>query len=119
LRRCESECEQTIAAKGDSAWRIARDGNANTVAFDSNNAAGFHVLSGVTPVNDGQWHFLAVTFHPTTGDRVYVDGGPFELTVSIGGVVSGDGEEAQSLLGRADMLLYEAKHRGRNCVVTG
>ncbi|MFO0784534.1 MAG: LamG-like jellyroll fold domain-containing protein [Phycisphaerales bacterium] len=32
----------------------------------------------VTPVNDGAWHFIAATFHSTTGCRMYVDGAPLE-----------------------------------------
>ncbi len=33
-----------------------------------------------TAVNDNAWHFVAITYHPTTGNRIYVDGGPAEGT---------------------------------------
>ncbi|MFO0893600.1 MAG: LamG-like jellyroll fold domain-containing protein [Phycisphaerales bacterium] len=33
---------------------------------------------GTTAVLDGQWHFIAITAHPNTGSRIYVDGGPPE-----------------------------------------
>lgn len=46
-----------------------------------------------------------------------VDGRSFTLTVSIGGAVSTGGDDSPALLARADALLYEAKRRGRDCVV--
>jgi hypothetical protein len=33
---------------------------------------------GFTTCNDGAWHFVAATYHPSTGNRIYVDGGPYE-----------------------------------------
>jgi hypothetical protein len=35
-------------------------------------------VQAATEVNDGAWHFIAVTYHPNTGQRIYVDGGPWE-----------------------------------------
>jgi diguanylate cyclase (GGDEF)-like protein len=50
---------------------------------------------------------------------VVVDGRSFELSVSIGVAVTSAGlSDASSLLSRADALLYQAKGRGRNQVVT-
>ncbi len=46
--------------------------------------------------NDGQWHFIASTYHPTTGTRLYVDGGPPEAIV---GGVSVAGNNAPFLVG--------------------
>jgi diguanylate cyclase (GGDEF)-like protein len=46
------------------------------------------------------------------------DGSALKITVSVG-VASfpGDGDDPHSLIKRADAALYEAKRRGRNCVV--
>lgn len=58
-------------------------------------------VEGTTTCNDGAWHFIAATYHPSTGHRIYVDGGPYEgvnggtqvlpnaARFLIGGVVSG------------------------------
>lgn len=39
------------------------------------------------------------------------------VTASFGLITLHDGDDLQSLLDRADAALYQAKHRGRNCVV--
>ncbi|PKG37787.1 GGDEF domain-containing protein [Psychromonas sp. Urea-02u-13] len=39
------------------------------------------------------------------------------LTISLGGAVKGDEEVAEVVLKRADVALYEAKAKGRNCYV--
>jgi diguanylate cyclase (GGDEF)-like protein len=39
-----------------------------------------------------------------------------QVTVSVGACIAEPGESVDSLLGRADQNLYEAKARGRNCV---
>jgi diguanylate cyclase len=41
------------------------------------------------------------------------------VTASIGLAISRQGESAETVLGRADQQLYEAKARGRNCVSSG
>ncbi|RNF82865.1 diguanylate cyclase [Lysobacter psychrotolerans] len=46
-----------------------------------------------------------------------VDGAAVELTLSIGVVDCGAGDDAASLIRRADEAMYEAKHAGRNRVV--
>jgi diguanylate cyclase (GGDEF)-like protein len=40
------------------------------------------------------------------------------VTISVGVCIAEPGESADSLIGRADRSLYEAKARGRNCVST-
>ena len=42
---------------------------------------------------------------------------PLHVTTSVGLAISEPGESAESVVGRADQQLYEAKARGRNCVV--
>ncbi|MFQ5779351.1 MAG: GGDEF domain-containing protein [Nitrospiria bacterium] len=53
--------------------------------------------------------------------RKMVEGYPFEtvkrLSMSVGVTQFRDGEDAESLLNRADEALYDAKQKGRNCVV--
>jgi hypothetical protein len=49
---------QTIVAKGDSAWRIARNGTTNQIAFDTNHASGLNSIVSSTNVNNGQWHHV-------------------------------------------------------------
>lgn len=53
---------------------------------------------------------LATSFYPETSDR-------YQLTVSIGGVMTTSGQGLPNLMRRADVCLYEAKERGRNTIV--
>ena len=41
------------------------------------------------------------------------------VTISVGGTVAGDSDSVESILKRADALLYQCKASGRNCVITG
>lgn len=65
------------------------------LSYRSNNCGG-EAISTTATVNDGQWHFIASTYHPTTGTRLYVDGGPPEAIV---GGVSVAGNNAPFLVG--------------------
>lgn len=46
------------------------------------NSCGAEAIA-TTNVNDGAWHFVAMTFHQSTGHRVYVDAGPLESTAIL------------------------------------
>lgn len=64
---------QTILAKGDSAWRMARDLYQDKLQFAANNGQRRWVVRGNISVNDGKWHHVVGLFD---GSRacLYVDG---------------------------------------------
>jgi diguanylate cyclase (GGDEF)-like protein/PAS domain S-box-containing protein len=47
---------------------------------------------------------------------ILVDGRPLNVTISLGAVLARPGESADSLVRRADQLMFESKNKGRNCV---
>jgi hypothetical protein len=46
-------------------------------------ACGYELVSSSGDLNDGAWHFIAVTTSPTTGHRLYVDGVPAEAVQGV------------------------------------
>ena len=68
---------QAIITKGDSAWRLQRSGNNNTLQFACSNLVvpgnRWGSISGTADVNDGRWHHTAGTYN---GSQIclYVDG---------------------------------------------
>lgn len=80
---------QTIVSKGDSAWRLQRDNEKNTLQLAMNNylppeaspaeklAHPFARIEGLTAVTDGKWH-LAIGVYDFSGSRptmtMYLDG---------------------------------------------
>jgi TolA-binding protein len=73
---------QTIIAKGDNSWRLARVSDSNNVEFACNGTAATKwtgvgeipwAVSGTTSVNDGKWHHIAGVFDGA-GLYLYVDG---------------------------------------------
>jgi diguanylate cyclase (GGDEF)-like protein/putative nucleotidyltransferase with HDIG domain len=68
--------------------------------------------SGEQLVQRAERFRLAVSGSPIVRDDIHLD-----LTISVGGALAPDhGATLDALLERADSCLYEAKHRGRNCV---
>jgi diguanylate cyclase (GGDEF)-like protein/PAS domain S-box-containing protein len=51
--------------------------------------------------------------------RLDVDGHGLTVTVSIGGTLLRPGDTPDSLVGRADQLMYQSKQTDRNCVTLG
>lgn len=49
---------------------------------------------------------------------IRVDGRPLNVTISLGAVLARPGESADSLVRRADQLMFESKNKGRNCVTS-
>jgi tetratricopeptide (TPR) repeat protein len=69
----------TVIAKGDSAWRIARDVDRDVLQFAANSGNTLWVVRGSKNVNDGTWHHVAGVFDGTKA-CLYVDG---ELDASL------------------------------------
>jgi len=63
---------QAIVTKGDTAWRLHRHRNTNTVSFGTNGLSNLSLV-GTTNINDGQWHHLAAVYD---GQKkyLYIDG---------------------------------------------
>lgn len=76
---------QAIVCKGDSAWRIAREGTTNFVQFA---CTGLNPLKAIstTSINDGQWHHVVGVY---TGSqlRIYTDG-KLDASVNVTGTIS-------------------------------
>jgi TolA-binding protein len=73
---------QTIIARGDNSWRLARAGDSNNVEFACNGTAATRwtgkgeipwAVLGTTGVNDGKWHHIAGVFDGTRL-QLYIDG---------------------------------------------
>jgi len=47
---------------------------------------------------------------------IMVDGRPLGVTISLGTVLARPGESAESVVWRADQLMFKSKNKGRNCV---
>ncbi|MHC4641409.1 MAG: LamG domain-containing protein [Planctomycetota bacterium] len=68
---------QTIIAKGDSAWRLQRNGNNNTLEFACSGllipGTRWGAIHGTVDVKDGWWHHVVGTYD---GSKIclYVDG---------------------------------------------
>ncbi|MBU1234048.1 MAG: diguanylate cyclase, partial [Proteobacteria bacterium] len=42
-----------------------------------------------------------------------------QVTVSVGATIAGENDTLESLIKRADKLLYQSKAAGRNCLTLG
>ena len=85
---------QTIIAKGDTSWRLARNGdmgNTNAISFGTTGLSN-QDLPGTSNVNDGQWHHVAAVFTGSTN------------LVLIEGLVDGAGRSIRAA--RSTKLLY-------------
>jgi hypothetical protein len=63
---------QTIIAKGDTAWRVQRDGTSNQIAFQCNGLTDTKVVAA-TRIDDGYWHHVAGVYDGTKLS-IYIDG---------------------------------------------
>jgi hypothetical protein len=75
---------QAILTKGDSAWRLSRNSNSNTIHFACTGLSQLQV-NGSRNVNDGQWHHIAGVYDGNSLD-LYVDGTLDATAASTGNV---------------------------------
>lgn len=48
--------------------------------------------------------------------QIQVPGSPLNVTVSMGATMAAPDDTRDSLMKRADMLLYKSKNKGKNCI---
>jgi len=60
-----------VVGKGDSSWRLTRNGNSDTLYFACNGVSAS--ATGTTGVADSNWHFVAGTYDGVT-IALYIDG---------------------------------------------
>ena len=64
---------QAVIAKGDSAWRLARDRQNNAMEFAGSGLQSNQWVRGTVDVNDNQWHLVCGVYDGET-IKLYVDG---------------------------------------------
>ncbi len=89
----------TIIAKGDSSWRLQRNGNTDVLGFDTDGLNPPY-LAGSRPVNDGQWHQVVASYDGRV-KSLWIDGELDAWTPATGSIAQNDfpvvlGENAQS-----------------------
>ena len=96
---------QTIIAKGDNTWRLARNGSGTTVDFGFTDGGPRGWLSVATardvPLNE--WHHVTATIDKVEGAKIYLDGVLDGTNPDTGGITTGGtnypvriGENAQA-----------------------
>ena len=98
---------QAVIAKGDSAWRIQRNQNENSLEFACSglkipSGAPWGNLYGKRSVNDGQWHHIAAIYD---GSKMYL-------------IIDGDLDSSQPASGRINTN-NEPVYIGENSENTG
>lgn len=80
---------QAIVCKGDSAWRLAREGTTNYVQFACTGLSPLKAIS-TTSINDGKWHHVVGVY---TGSqlRIYTDG-KLDAAVNVTGAISANNQ---------------------------
>jgi diguanylate cyclase (GGDEF)-like protein len=74
------------------------------------------VLDGVRDLDDAS--SIAEKIRQQATEPVPVIGASVTITLSIGVTIATPGEDIDTLIGRADHAMYDAKHRGRNQVIS-
>ena len=73
------------------------------------------ILWGVHDLDEAQQ--VAAGIHRVAAEPIDLPDGPVGVTLSIGVTVAGAGEDADTLIARADEAMYRAKRAGRNRVL--
>jgi hypothetical protein len=90
---------EAIITKGDSGWRLQRNGTANTIGFDTDGLNPPY-LSGSTSVADKKWHHV-VAVYDGTAKCIYIDG-KLDASANVTGAINSNdyevriGENAQA-----------------------
>jgi len=94
---------QTVIAKGDNAWRLARGGDTQTMDFGFTDGGDRGWLAARTAgeVPLGEWHHVTATIDTTDGAKIYLDGILEGTNPDTGGITVGSypvllGENAQA-----------------------
>jgi MSHA biogenesis protein MshQ len=95
---------QTVIAKGDNAWRLARGSTTQTMdfGFTAGGDRGWQAARTASEVPLGEWHHVAATIDTVEGAKIYLDGVLEGTNADTGGITVGDypvyiGENAQAL----------------------
>jgi hypothetical protein len=116
---------QAIVTKGDDAWRLHRENYTDFVGFGTDTASMMNDnLSGMTSVNDGEWHYVIAVFGGGQ-KKIFVDGlpdatqdyaGPLELTNHD--VLIGENQQNwyRSFAGDIDEVRISSVARGRGWI---
>jgi hypothetical protein len=94
---------QTVIAKGDNAWRLARGADTQTMdfGFTAGGDRGWQAARTVTEVPLGEWHHVTATYDTIDGAKIYLDGVLEGTNSDTAGITVGDypvliGENAQA-----------------------
>jgi len=105
---------QTVIAKGDNAWRLARNGGGQTIdfGFTDGGPRGWLSVATASEVPLGEWHHVTATIDTVDGAKIYLDGVLEGTNPDTGGITQGDypvfiGENSQALNRYWDGLIDE------------
>jgi len=95
---------QTVIAKGDNTWRIARGGDTQTMDFGFDDGTrGWAAARTASDCPLNEWHHVAATIDKIEGAKIYLDGVLEGTNPDTGGISSGGtnypvliGENAQA-----------------------
>nr|WP_181550066.1 sensor domain-containing diguanylate cyclase [Desulfosalsimonas propionicica] len=98
----------------------ANNFTANSRPFDMYGRWGGEEFIGVIRNINGQGLVTIGNKVRNLVEKSYInhDGKILQVTVSVGATLVGQGDDIESLIKRADELLYKSKSAGRNCVTT-
>jgi len=105
---------QTVVAKGDNAWRLARGADTQTMdfGFTAGGDRGWQAARTASEVPLSEWHHVTVTYDTIDGAKIYLDGVLEGTNPDTGGITVGDypvfiGENPQALNRFWDGLIDE------------